>query len=194
MTTSTQAPSTTATTWTLDPMHVEVGFAIRHLMISTVRGRFGAASGVIVFDPANPANNKVDVTIDVASIDTRQEMRDNHLRSADFFDVANYPQMHFVGKRVEGDVTKKFRVVGDLTIRDITREVTLDVANEGSTKDPWGNERVGFSATAKLNRTDFNLTWNQALEAGGVVVGEEVKLSIDAELIRQASAPVSAAA
>src|SRR3569832_2244090 len=109
MTTSTQAPSTTATTWTLEPMHVEVGFAIRHLMISTVRGRFGAASGVIVFDPQNPANTKVDVTIDVASIDTRQEMRDNHLRSADFFDVANYPQMRFVGKRVEGDVTKKFR-------------------------------------------------------------------------------------
>ena len=194
MTTRTETPSTTATTWTLDPMHVEVGFAIRHLMISTVRGRFGAAAGNVVFDAANPANAKVDVTIDVASVDTRQEMRDNHLRSADFFDVANYPRMHFAGKRVEGDVTKKFRVVGDLTIRDITREVTLDVVNEGSTKDPWGNERVGFSATAKLNRSDFNLTWNQALEAGGVVVGEEVKLSIDAELIRQASAPVSAAA
>jgi polyisoprenoid-binding protein YceI len=194
MTTSTQNPATTASTWTLDPMHVEVGFAIRHLMISTVRGRFGSASGVVVFDPANPANNKVDVTIDVASIDTRQEMRDNHLRSADFFDVANHPTMHFVGKRVEGDVTKKFRVVGDLTIRDVTREVTLDVTNEGSTKDPWGNERAGFSATAKLNRSDFNLNWNQALEAGGVVVGEEVKLSIDAELIRQVSAPASAAA
>jgi polyisoprenoid-binding protein YceI len=175
-------------------MHVEVGFAIRHLMISTVRGRFGSASGVVVFDPSNSATTKVDVTIDVASVDTRQEMRDNHLRSADFFDVANYPTMRFVGKRIEGDVTKKFRLVGDLTIRDITREVALDVANEGSTKDPWGNERVGFSATAKLNRGDFNLTWNQALEAGGVVVGEEVKLSIDAELIRQASQPVSAAA
>jgi len=193
MTTSTQA-SSTATTWTLDPMHVEVGFAVRHLMISTVRGRFGTASGVVVFDAANPAHNKVDVTIDVGSVDTRQEMRDNHLRSADFFDVANYPHMHFVGKRVEGDVAKKFRVVGDLTIRDITREITLDVANEGSTNDPWGNERVGFSATAKLNRSDFNLTWNQGLEAGGVLVGEEVKLSIDAELVRQASAPVSAAA
>ena len=193
MTTSMQASSTT-TTWTLDPMHVEVGFAVRHLMISTVRGRFGTASGVVVFDAANPAHNKVDVTIDVGSVDTRQEMRDNHLRSADFFDVANYPHMHFVGKRVEGDVAKKFRVVGDLTIRDITREITLDVANEGSTTDPWGNERVGFSATAKLNRSDFNLTWNQGLEAGGVLVGEEVKLSIDAELVRQASAPVSAAA
>jgi polyisoprenoid-binding protein YceI len=192
--TTTQNLETTATTWTLDPMHVEIGFAIRHLMISTVRGRFGAASGVVVFDEADRANSKIDVTIDVSSIDTRQEMRDNHLRSADFFDVAKYPAMHFVGKRIEGDVTKKFRVVGDLTIRDVTREVTLDVANEGMTTDPWGNQRVGLSATAKINRSDFNLTWNQALEAGGVVVGEEVKLSIDAELIRQASAPVSAAA
>jgi len=194
MTSAVQNPGTTATTWTLDPMHVEVGFAIRHLMISTVRGRFGSASGVVVFDEENPANTNVDVTIDVASVDTRQEMRDNHLRSADFFDVANHPVMHFVGKRLEGDVSKKFRLVGDLTIRGITREVTLDVANEGSTKDPWGNDRAGFSASAKLNRSDFNLTWNQALEAGGVVVGEEVKLSIDAEFIRQASVPVSAAA
>ena len=194
MTSAVQNPGTTATTWTLDPMHVEVGFAIRHLMISTVRGRFGSASGVVVFDEENPANTNVDVTIDVAFVDTRQEMRDNHLRSADFFDVANHPVMHFVGKRIEGDVSKKFRLVGDLTIRGITREVTLDVANEGSTKDPWGNDRAGFSASAKLNRSDFNLTWNQALEAGGVVVGEEVKLSIDAEFIRQASVPVSAAA
>jgi len=191
--TTTQTTETT-TTWTIDPMHVEIGFAIRHLMISTVRGRFGAASGVVVFDETKPSSSKIDVTIDVASIDTRQEMRDNHLRSADFFDVAQYPAIHFVGKRVEGDVKKKFQVVGDLTIRDITREVTLDVANEGATTDPWGNQRVGFSATAKLNRTDFNLTYNQALETGGVLVGEEVKLSIDAELIRQASAPVSAAA
>jgi polyisoprenoid-binding protein YceI len=193
MTTAAQNPAT-ATTWTIDPMHVEVGFAIRHLMISTIRGRFGAASGVVVFDEANPARTKIDVTIDVASVDTRQEMRDNHLRSPDFFDVATYPTMHFVGTRVEGDVAKKFRVIGDLTIRDVTREVTLDVVNEGTTRDPWGNERVGFSATAKLNRADFNLTWNQALEAGGVMVGDEVKLSIDAELIRQNSADVSAAA
>lgn len=192
--TTTQKPETTATTWNLDPMHVEIGFAVRHLMISTVRGRFGAASGVIVVDETNPSNSKIDISIDVASIDTRQEMRDNHLRSADFFDVANYPVMRFVGKRVEGDVKRKFHVVGDLTIRDVTREVTLDVANEGATTDPWGNQRVGFSATTKLNRSDFNLTWNQALETGGVVVGEEVKLSIDAEFIRQAAAPVSAAA
>jgi len=183
----------TNTTWTLDPAHVEIGFAVRNLMISTVRGRFGGATGTITVDEGNPANSKVDVSIDVASIDTRQEMRDNHLRSPDFFDVANHPSMHFVSKRIEGDVTKKFRVIGDLTIRDITREITLDVTNEGRTRDPWGNERVGVSATAKLNRADFNLTWNQALETGGVMLGDEVKLSIDAELIRQ-TAQVSAAA
>lgn len=194
MTTATENLEATTTTWTLDPMHVEVGFAIRHLMISTVRGRFGSASGTIEFDETNPANSKIDVSIDVASIDTRQEMRDNHLRSADFFDVANHPVMHFVGKTIDGDVKKKFKVVGELTIRGITREVTLDVENEGMTTDPWGNQRVGLSATAKINRSDFNLTWNQALEAGGVVVGEEVKLSIDAEFIRQATQPVSAAA
>jgi polyisoprenoid-binding protein YceI len=112
-------------------------------------------------------------------------MRDNHLRSPDFFDAANYPTMHFVSKRVEGDVRGKFRVVGDLTIRDVTREIIVHATNEGSTKDPWGNDRIGISATGTLNRGDFNLTWNQALETGGVVVGEEVKLSIDVELIRQ---------
>jgi len=172
-------------TWAIDSMHAEVGFAVKHLMISTVRGRFGAVSGTVMLDPANPTASLVDATIDVASIDTRQEMRDNHLRSPDFFDVANYPTMHFVSKRIDGDTQRKFRVVGDLTIRGVTREVTLDATNEGSTKDPWGNDRVGISAFGKLNRNDFGLTWNQALEAGGVVVGEDVKLSFDLELVQQ---------
>jgi len=172
-------------TWAIDTAHAEIGFAVKHLMISTVRGRFGAVTGTVTVDEANPSNSAVDVTIGVASIDTRQEMRDNHLRSPDFFDAANYPTMHFVSKRVEGDVRGKFRVVGDLTIRDVTREIIVHATNEGSTKDPWGNDRIGISATGTLNRGDFNLTWNQALETGGVVVGEEVKLSIDVELIRQ---------
>lgn len=179
--------------WAIDAMHAEVGFAVKHLMISTVRGRFGAVAGNVFLDEANPAKSVVDVTIDVASIDTRQEMRDNHLRSPDFFDVANYPTMRFVSKRIEGDIRKSFRVIGDLTIRDVTREVTVDATNEGSTTDPWGNNRVGISASAKLSRGDFGLTWNQALETGGVVVGDEVKLSIDVELIHQ-TAQVSAAA
>lgn len=181
-------------TWTIDPAHTEIGFAVRHLMLSTVRGRFGAVTGRVTVDENNPRDAKVDVTIDVTSIDTRQEMRDNHLRSPDFFDVAKHPTMHFVSKRIDGDVTSKFRVIGDLTIRGTTREVALDVTLEGRAIDPWGNDRVGFSATGKLNRADFGLIWNQALETGGVVVGDEVKLSIDAELVRQAAALVSAAA
>jgi polyisoprenoid-binding protein YceI len=186
--------TTDKATWTIDPAHTEIGFAVRHLMLSTVRGRFGAVTGTVTVDEKNPKAAQVDVTIDVTSVDTRQEMRDNHLRSPDFFDVAKYQTMHFVSKRIEGDVTKKFRVVGDLTIKDRTREVTLDVTLEGRAIDPWGNDRVGFSATGKLNRADFGLTWNQALETGGVVVGDEIKLSIDAELVRQKAAAVSAAA
>jgi polyisoprenoid-binding protein YceI len=155
-------------------------------MIATVRGRFGAVTGTVTIDEQHPRNAKVDVTVDVTSIDTRQEMRDNHLRSADFFDVANHPTMHFVSTKIEGDITGEFRVIGNLTIRGTTRPVTLNVTNEGRGMDPWGNERTGISATAKISRSEFGLTWNQALEAGGVAVGDEVKLSLDVELVRQA--------
>ncbi|HEX8945290.1 MAG TPA: YceI family protein [Gemmatimonadaceae bacterium] len=190
---TTQAAHDT-TTWAIDPAHAELGFAVRHLMLSTVRGRFGAVSGTITVDENDPRSAKVDVTVDVASIDTRQEMRDNHLRSADFFDAANHPTMHFVSKRIEGDVTKTFKVIGDLTIRGTTREIALDVTFEGRAKDPWGNDRAGFSASGKLNRHDFGLNWNQALEAGGVTVGAEVKLTLDVEIVRQAAAAATAAA
>ena len=179
------ATHTGITTWTVDPTHAEVGFSVRHLMISTVRGRFGAVTGTVTLDEQNPAKSSIDVTIDVSSIDTRQEARDTHLRSADFFDVENHPTMHFVSTRVDGDINGEFRVVGNLTIRGVTRPVTLDVNAEGRGMDPWGKERMGFSAAGKIRRGDFGLNWNQALEAGGVVVGDEVKLSIDAELIRQ---------
>lgn len=182
------------TTWTIDSAHAEVGFAVRHLMISTVRGRFGKVTGTVVVDDQNPRNAKIEVDVDVSSIDTRQEQRDNHLRSADFFDTATYPTMRFVSKRIEGDTTKQFKVVGDLTIKDRTHEVTLDASLEGLVKDPWGGERAGFSASGKLNRSDFNLLWNQLLEAGGVTVGEEVKLSIDVELVKQAAATKASAA
>ncbi|MGE5102341.1 MAG: YceI family protein [Deltaproteobacteria bacterium] len=190
---TTQAAHDT-TTWAIDPAHAELGFAVRHLMLSTVRGRFGAVSGTITVDENDPRSAKVDVTVDVASIDTRQEMRDNHLRSADFFDAANHPTMHFVSKRIDGDVTKTFKVIGDLTIRGTTREIALDVTFEGRAKDPWGNDRAGFSASGKLNRHDFGLNWNQALEAGGVTVGAEVKLTLDVEIVRQAAAAATAAA
>ena len=162
-------------------------------MISTVRGRFGAVTGTVDVDEANPSKSKIDVTVDVTSIDTRQEQRDNHLRSPDFFDVAKFPTMHFAGKRIEGDLTGEFRVTGDLTIRGVSREVTLDVTAEGRGRDPWGNDRAGFSAKGKISRSDFGLTWNQVLEAGGVAVGDEVRLAIDVELVEQ-SAQTSAAA
>jgi len=186
------APSATlsAGTWQIDPAHTLVEFAVSHLMISTVKGRFGDVSGTIQVDGNDPAKSVVDVTINIASIDTREAQRDTHLRSADFFDVDRFPTLRFRSTRVSGGpddlkVTGQLLVTGDLTIRDVTREVTLTVTPEGQGKDPWGGERAGYSAKGKINRGDFGLTWNQVLEAGGVVVGEEIKISIDVEFVKQ---------
>lgn len=173
------------TNWSIDPAHSHVEFAVRHLMISTVRGRFTEVSGSIRADDANPANAEVDITINVASVDTREQQRDAHLRSADFFDVENFPTMTFKSRRIADVKGDRFRVVGDLTIRGVTREVILDVASEGRGKDPWGGERAGFSATATIKRSDFGLTWNQLLETGGVAVGDDVKISIDVEVVKK---------
>ena len=178
--------SSTATTWNIDPAHTNVEFGIRHLMISTVKGRFDKVSGTAVVDSADPSAITLDVAIGVASIDTRQEQRDGHLRSPDFFDAERFPSMRFVATRIDGDITGEFKLTGDLTIRDVTRPVVLHVASEGRVRDPWGNERAGFSAKGKIDRRAYGLTWNQALEAGGVVVGDEVKISIDVELTRAA--------
>lgn len=183
MTTAT-APSTTST-WQIDPAHTSVEFAVRHLMISTVRGRFGAVSGTVKGLDGSTRTPELDVTIDVAGIDTRQAQRDEHLRSADFFDAARFPNITFKARRVDGDIGGAFRLIGDLTIRGVTREVVLDAESQGEGADPWGGYRAGFSATGKLDRRDFGLTWNQLLEAGGFAVGDEVKLTIDAELTRQ---------
>ena len=172
-------------TWTLDASHSNVEFAVKHLMIANVKGRFADVAGTITAGADDPANVGVDVTIGVSSIDTRQEQRDAHLRSPDFFDADQWPAMQFTGKRTEGDTSGEFKLIGDLTIRDVTREVTLEVTNEGSTMDPWGNSRMGFSAKGKIDRRDFGLTWNQALEAGGFVVGDEIKIAIDAEFTAQ---------
>ena len=180
------APS--VTTWQFDPSHAHVEFSVRHLMISNVKGRFADVTGTISGDESDLASQKVTATIQVASIDTRQADRDTHLRSADFFDVEHYPTITFVSRKAEGDPSGDFRLTGDLTIRGVTREITLNVTTEGRTKDPWGNDRVAFSATGKINRSDFGLTWNQVLEAGGVAVGNEIKISIDAEFVRQAPA------
>jgi polyisoprenoid-binding protein YceI len=174
--------------WRIDPAHSHVEFAVRHLMISTVKGAFGDVRGTVWVDDSDARTILVDITIQVASIDTRQEQRDAHLRSADFFDAARFPTITFRSRVLEGNHhDREFRLVGDLTIRDVTREVVLDVSSEGRLTDPWGAERAGFSAQGKIDRTDFGLTWNQALEAGGVLVGNEIKISIEVELIRQAT-------
>lgn len=174
-------------TYQIDPAHSSAQFSIRHLMISNVRGEFTRMTGTIVFDKEDPANSKVDVNIDVSSINTREAQRDTHLKSADFFDAEKFPEIVYRSKEViagHGDL----KVRGDLTIRGVTREVILDV--EGPTpesKDPWGNQRIGASATAKLNRKDFGLTWNAALETGGFMVGDEVKITLDIQAVRQNS-------
>ena len=180
----TSAPAPATTTWKIDTTHTHAEFAVRHLMISTVKGRFADVQGVARIDDSDFAKSEVEVTIAAASIDTREPQRDAHLRSADFFDAENFPQLTFRSTRIEGQ-QNSFKIVGHLTIRGTTRPVVLDVTTEGRTRDPWGGERAGFSATTKIKRSEFGLLWNQLLETGGVVVGEDVKISIDVELIRQ---------
>ena len=176
------------TVWTIDPTHTNVEFAVRHLMIATVKGRFSDVKGTVNLDLANPSAASVEVTIAAPSIDTRNADRDAHLRSADFFDAERFPELRYVSRKVESLPDGTFRVVGDLTIRDVTREVPLHATLEGTGADPWGGHRAGFSATGKLNRNDYGLHWNKVLEAGGVAVGEEVKLVIEAELVQAAVA------
>ena len=158
-------------------------------MISNVRGEFTKISGSAVLNPADLTKSTVEITIEAASVNTREPQRDEHLRSADFFDVASYPTLTFRSKRIESLGAENFKLTGDLTIRGVTKEVTFDV--EGPTpsvKDPWGNIRAGVTASAKLNRKDFGLVWNALTEAGGIVVGDDVKITIEAELIQQAAA------
>lgn len=173
------------TTWTIDASHTNAEFAVKHLMISTVRGRFADVSGTVITQGDDLTTAQVEVSLAVASIDTRNEQRDGHLKSADFFNAEQYPAITFRSRRVEQAGGESFRLVGDLTIRGVTREVALDVTAEGGTRDPWGGERLGFSAAARINRKDFGLEWNMALETGGVVVGEEVRLTLDVELVKQ---------
>jgi len=178
------APTTGTTTWNLDPAHATVGFAVKHLMISTVRGHFNDISGTVVVDEANLAGAKIEVTIAAASIDTRVEQRDAHLRSPDFFDAERFPTITFRSTRLERGGAADFRLIGELTIRGVTREVALDVTDEGRGTDPWGGTRAAFSLRGKINRADFGLTWNQALEAGGVLVSDEVKIEAEVQFVR----------
>jgi polyisoprenoid-binding protein YceI len=182
-----QAPSPTQ--WQIDPAHSAAHFSVRHLMISNVRGEFGKVSGNVVLDPSDLTKSTVEVSVDATTINTREPQRDEHLRSADFFDVANHPAITFRSKQITAAGAGRFKVTGDLTIRGVTRAVTFDV--DGPTppvKDPWGNVRAGVSATAKINRKDFGLVWNALTEAGGVVVGDEVSITFEAELVQKVPA------
>jgi polyisoprenoid-binding protein YceI len=170
------------TTWNIDTSHSGVHFTVRHMVIAKVRGAFDRWQGTFQFDEANPAASKVSVRIEAASVNTREEKRDAHLRSADFFDVENHPALTFESTKVEkaGD---GYRVSGNLTIRGVTKEVVLEVESLGKGKDPWGNERIAFQAQTSVNRKDFGLNWNQALEAGGVLVGEKVEIALDVQAL-----------
>jgi polyisoprenoid-binding protein YceI len=171
------------TTWKLDPSHTIVEFSAKHLMITTVKGRITDVEGTIYADDTEPAKSSVVATLNAATIDTRTEQRDNHLRSADFLDVVNFPKIEFRSTRIEGD-SEDFKLTGDLTIRGVTKPVALDVTFEGRTKDPWGGERIGFSAKGKIDRRDYGLTWNQLLETGGAVVGNEIKIALEVEAVK----------
>jgi polyisoprenoid-binding protein YceI len=177
-----------AGTYSIDPVHTSVEFGVRHMMISTVKGRFGEVSGTVVIPEVGQPT--ADVTVQTGSIDTRSEQRDVHLRSGDFFEVEKYPGMRFVSTKAERSSTG-WKITGDLTIRDVTRPITLEVTEEGAAVDPWGNRKIAFSATGKLNRSEYGLSWNAALETGGVLVSDEVKLSIDVQLIQQLAAKVA---
>lgn len=169
-------------TYAIDATHSNVEFSVRHMMITTVKGRFSDVKGAIEL-PENGRPN-VDVTIKTASIDTRADARDTHLRSPDFFDVETYPEIRFVSTDVQRS-DAGYALSGNLTIKGITKKVALDVTAEGSGVDPWGNQKSSFSATGKFNRSEFGLSWNAALETGGVLVSDEVKLSFDVQLVKQ---------
>ena len=171
--------------WQIDLSHSQIAFSARHMMISKVRGVFGAFSGTINFDPAKPAETTVNIAIDASSIDTKVTDRDNHLKSADFLDVANYPQLTFESSSIEIVDDEHAKLHGNLTIRGVTNPVTLKVEYEGQTKSPWGTTNVGFSAKTKIDRKDWGLVWNVALETGGILVGDKIEIEIDLELIEQ---------
>lgn len=172
--------------WKIDTAHSNIAFSVRHMMISKVRGSFEAFDGSVELDEQTPANTKVDVRIDAASINTRQEQRDTHLRSPDFLNAEQYPTLTFVSKRVEVVGDQQARLTGDLTIRDITKEVVLDVAYTGQARSPWGSVSYGFNGSTTINRKEWNLVWNQGLETGGVLVGDEIEIDIELELIKVA--------
>jgi polyisoprenoid-binding protein YceI len=172
-------------TWKIDPAHSRAEFKVKHMMISNVKGSFSDLNGTLIEDTSNPALSKVDATIDINTVSTGDAQRDTHLKSADFFHHEQHPHMTFRSTRVEKKGNEEYAVTGDLTIRGATKSVVFAVDGPSSPgKDPWGNTRIGLSATTKINRKDFGLTWNAALEAGGILVGEEVQITLDIQFIQ----------
>ena len=172
--------------WAVDRSHSFVDFSIQHLKITKVRGSFEQFDAVIEADPEDLTTAKIEFTIDVASINTRFPDRDNHLKSPDFFDVEKYPKITFKAEKIVKTDYNEYDITGPLTIRDVTREVTFSVEYEGSNKDPWGKEKIGFSGKGKINRSDFGLTWNAPLETGGFLLGDEVKIYLEIQAVKQA--------
>ena len=184
MTNAVAVPQTQTTTWNIDPVHSVAEFKVKHMMISNVKGQFTAVSGALKLDPADIANSGIEATIDAASINTREAQRDAHLKSPDFFDVEKFPTLAFRSTKVR-KTDGELAVEGELTIHGVTRQVEFAV--EGPTepvKDPWGNTRIGLSATTKINRKDYGLTWNAALETGGILVGDEVAITLDVQFVK----------
>src|SRR5579863_735097 len=176
-------------TYQIDPAHSTAHFVVRHMMITNVRGAFSNIQGTVLYDPADLASSKIDVSIPAGTVHTREDQRDAHLKSADFFDVEKFPKITFQSKKIERSGDDELKVAGDLSLHGVTREVILKV--EGPTqeeKDPWGNLRIGASASAKIKRSDFGLTWNAALESGGVLVGDDVKIELEVSMIKSQAA------
>jgi polyisoprenoid-binding protein YceI len=180
------ATDTAVTTWTIDPAHSVVELAVKHMMFSTVKGRFSNVAGTITFDEANPANSGVTAQIEAGSISTGESNRDAHLRSAEFLDVENFPSISFESTGVISSRGNAFVIVGNLTLHGVTQEVSLEAEFSGKGTDPWGGQRAGFTATTTISRKDFGLTWNQGLEAGGVLVSDQVKISLEIQATQQA--------
>jgi polyisoprenoid-binding protein YceI len=178
----------TTNSWNIDTVHSGINFSVRHMVVSKVRGRFAKFSGTLGLDDGDLTRSTIEVAIDAASIDTGTPQRDGHLRSPDFLDAERFPEVRFKSARIEKVGADRYRVVGDLTIRDVTREVVLDVEYGGRAKDPWGNDRVGFIAKTSFDRKDFGLAWNQVLEAGGVLVGDRIDIDLEVQGVRAAAA------
>jgi polyisoprenoid-binding protein YceI len=181
----------TTNTWNLDTVHSGINFSVRHMVVAKVRGRFPKFNGSVELDESDLTRSVVEATIDASSIDTGTAQRDDHLRSADFFEVERFPQIRFRSTGIEKLAEDRYRLTGELTIRDVSREIALEVEYGGRGKDPWGNERVGFSAKGSLDRKDFGLKWNQALEAGGVLVSDRVEIELEMQAVRAAVAAVA---